>query len=199
MSFLDAGKLETLFLAPLEPYQSQVGPVMFEFGTLSKAAFPDAAAFAQAVDPFFAALPGGWRYAIEIRNSEYLVDDYLSVLRQHNVAHVFNSWTRMPPLNAQADRADLRTADFTVTRALLRPGRDYETAVDKFEPYTTVQQEYPEAREGLRKIIEDAAIIENGVYIYVNNRLEGNAPGTIRAIIGGVGASNVRSGAADSA
>jgi len=40
-----------------------------------------------------------------------------------------------------------------VCRALLRPGRDYETAVDTFEPYTHVQQEYPEAREGLRQLI----------------------------------------------
>jgi hypothetical protein len=42
---------------------------------------------------------------------------------------------------------------------------------DKFEPYTHMQQEYPEARPGPRQLIEDATRIEKGVYIYVNNRL----------------------------
>ncbi len=182
-SFLDVGLFKALFLDPLEPHRAQVGPLMFEFGTLAKRDFVDVGAFAKHLDPFLAALPVGWKYGIEIRNSEYLVDDYLSVLRAHDIAHVMNSWTRMPPLDAQAMREDLWTADFAVCRALLRPGRDYETAVDSFEPYTHVQQEYPEAREGLRAMIDRGPQIRNGVYVYVNNRLEGNAPGTIRGVV----------------
>ena len=182
-SFLDAELFRALFTDVLSPYRAQVGPLMFEFGSLAKKDFATPADFAAALDPFLAALQPGFKYGIEIRNSEYLVPDYLDVLRRHNVAHVFNSWTRMPPLDAQAMREDLWTADFAVCRALLRPGRDYETAVDTFEPYTHIQQEYPEARAGLRAMIDRGPEIRNGVYVYVNNRLEGNAPGTIRSVI----------------
>ncbi|MEP7365883.1 MAG: DUF72 domain-containing protein [Acidobacteriota bacterium] len=91
--------------------------------------------FKNALDAFLASLQRGWKYAIEIRNDNYLVDDYLRVLRAHNVAHVFNSWTRMPPLDIQVMRDDLWTADFAVCRALLRPGLAYETSLDAFEPF----------------------------------------------------------------
>ncbi|MEP7367195.1 MAG: DUF72 domain-containing protein [Acidobacteriota bacterium] len=145
--------------------------------------FRNASRFCGRSRSVLAALPPGFRYGIEIRNSEYLVPDYPDVLRRHNVAHVFNYGTRMPPLDAQAMREDLWTVDFAVCRALLRPGRDNETAVDTFEPYTHVQQEYPEARDGLCAMIDRGPQIRNGVYVYVNNRLEGNAPGTIRAVV----------------
>jgi hypothetical protein len=39
------------------------------------------------------ALPEGFRYAVEIRNEEYLTPQYLDVLASHNVAHALNAWT----------------------------------------------------------------------------------------------------------
>jgi hypothetical protein len=81
----------------------------------------------------------GWKYGIEIRNSEYLVDDYLSVLRAHHVAHEFNAWKRMPALEAQTAHEENYTADFVVSRVLLRAGRTYENAVKEFEPYDRIQ------------------------------------------------------------
>ena len=71
----------------------------------------------QRLDPFLGALPGGFRYAVEIRNPEYLRPDYFAMLASHNVAHVFNAWTRMPELGDQAQLPGAFTADFTVVRA----------------------------------------------------------------------------------
>jgi uncharacterized protein YecE (DUF72 family) len=181
--FLDAALFKAKFIEPLTPPKAQIGPIMFEFGSLAKKDFANVGVFATALDPFLASLPSGWKFAIEIRNSEYLVDEHLSVLRAHNVAHVFNSWTRMPPLAAQLMRDDLWTADFTACRALLRPGNDYSTSVETFEPYSQFQQEDPEGREGLRGLIDQSRGRGQAAYIYVNNRLEGNAPGTIRGIL----------------
>ncbi|MEP7365430.1 MAG: DUF72 domain-containing protein [Acidobacteriota bacterium] len=181
--FLDAEYFKQRFLNLIEPNRAQVVPLMLEFGSLAKKDFADVGAFAAALDPFLAALPKGWKYAIEIRNDNYLVDDYLRVLRAHNVAHVFSSWTRMPPLDAQVMRDDLWTANFAVCRALLRPGLAYETSVDAFEPFDRIQLEYPEARAALRSLIDKSRKRGEPGYIYVNNRLEGNAPGTISAVI----------------
>jgi len=79
------------------------------------------------LDPFLAAPPEGFRYAVEIRNPEYLIPDYLDLLASRNVAHVFNAWTRMPALDEQVQLPDAFTADFTVVRALLKKGSPAES------------------------------------------------------------------------
>jgi hypothetical protein len=60
---------------------------------------------------------------VEIRDPDYLVKDYFSCLRSHGVAHVYNAWAKMPELQHQMAIPDSMTADFLVSRALLRQGR----------------------------------------------------------------------------
>ena len=69
-----------------------------------------------------------------------------------------------------------------MVRALLRQGRAYEDAVQQFQPYDQVRDENPEAREALRALIRRMREERRAAYIFVNNRLEGNAPETIRAV-----------------
>jgi uncharacterized protein YecE (DUF72 family) len=178
-SFLNADALRALFLEPLAPYAARVSPLIFEFGARSTAAIP----FIDRLDRFLDDLPATFRYSVEVRNREFLAPRYFEVLRAHHVAHVFNSWTRMPPLAEQAAIPGAVTGDFTVARALLRPGRAYEDAVKIFSPYDQVREENPEAREALRALIKRMREERRAAYIFVNNRLEGNAPETIRAVI----------------
>jgi uncharacterized protein YecE (DUF72 family) len=184
--FLDGQTFEQFFTARLVQYGQRVGPLIFEFGTFNKSTFPTRADFLARLDPFLGALPPGFRYAVEIRNQEYLRPDYLGVLRSHNVAHVFNAWTRMPSLDEQSRLPDAFTADFTVVRALLQRGRPYEAAVQNFEPYREIKQPSQDARDGMRRIIENALKTRNSAFVFVNNRLEGNAPSTIEAVIGSI-------------
>ena len=69
-------------------------------------------------------------------------------------------------------------------RFLLKPGRKYEQAVKAFEPYDSIKEEYPEARVAGRALIAEgqAAEPKRWTFIYVNNRLEGNAIATIAAM-----------------
>jgi hypothetical protein len=78
---------------------------------------------------------------------------------------------------------DVFTADFTVARALLKMGRDYETAVKTFAPYQSVREPNHEVREALRNLLIRSKQRSEPAYIFVNNRLEGNAPGTIEAVV----------------
>jgi uncharacterized protein YecE (DUF72 family) len=178
-SYLDAGALRALFIEPLELYAARVSPLIFEFG----ARVGSPIEFIDRLDVFLDALPETFRYAIEVRNREYLVPRYFDSLRAHGIAHVFNAWTRMPALSEQMALPGAFTAAFTVTRALLRQGRAYEDAVARFAPYDRVQDENPEARESLRALIRRMREERDAAYIFVNNRLEGNAPETIRAVI----------------
>jgi uncharacterized protein YecE (DUF72 family) len=182
-TFLDADLLREAFLRPLESYRDKTGLLIFEFGAFSPRAFARPADFFDKLDPFLAKLPEGFRYSVEIRNPDFLVPDYFACLRSHGVAHVYNAWTKMPQLPEQVAIPDSRTADFLVTRALLRQGRAYEDAVREFSPYAEVKEPNPLARQGIREILEIAQMEDRTAFIFINNRLEGNAPGTIVSIL----------------
>lgn len=181
--FLDADFFTKAFLRPLLPHRDKVPVLMFEFGAFSQAMFRNPAEFRTHLGPFLDALPGGWNYAVEIRNEEYLEPDYFSLLANHNVAHVLNAWTKMPSLAEQVEMPGVFTADFTVVRALLKKGRTYEDAVRMFEPYKTIKEPDPESRRGVRRIIERSIGEKLRAYLFYNNRLEGNAPETVEATI----------------
>lgn len=182
-TFLDSALLGQAFLRALEPYREQVGVLIFEFGTFARKTFGSAAEFVKALDPFLGALPPGWRYAVEIRNAEFLDPFYFHCLRTHEVSHVFNAWTRMPGISEQlAMREPLRCSELLVARGLLKSGRPYEDAVRMFAPYTRVQEVNEPVRAGLRELVDVAIVDGRPAFVFVNNRLEGNSPGTIVAI-----------------
>jgi uncharacterized protein YecE (DUF72 family) len=183
-TFLNAELFQHAFLDLLAPYRPRIAVLIFEFGTFSRQCFDDAAAFLRQLDPFLSAAPRAFRYAIEIRNPEFLAPEYFACLRRYGIAHVFNGWTRMPDIASQMHLRDAYTADFTVSRALLRRSRPYEEAVAKFSPYSHIQDPNPETRDALRLLIGRARDRHEPSYIFVNNRLEGNAPETIEAIAG---------------
>ena len=69
-------------------------------------------------------------------------------------------------------------------RALLKKGRDYEKAVEAFEPYERTQEVKEGAREGMVTIAGQARRKKIPAFLFVNNRLEGHAPSTIEAVAG---------------
>jgi uncharacterized protein YecE (DUF72 family) len=178
-SFLRVDAFRELFLEPLEPYRSRIVCLIFEFGPRGTAARE----FVTQIGSFFDALPTTFRYAIEIRNRDFLIDSYFEVLREHQTAHVFNAWTKMPLLREQIAITSAFTADFAVARAQVRAGRAYEAAVAQFAPYNRIQDENPEERQALRDLIRRMQEERRAAYIFVNNRFEGNSPETIRALI----------------
>lgn len=181
--FLNAELFTTHFTRPLAQYRHRVNSLIFEFGTIAKSIIATPADFRARLDSFLSDLPSGWRYSIEIRNPEYLCPEYFALLACHNVAHVYNAWTRMPTLSDQAALEGSFTADFVVARALLAKDRTYETAVTSFEPYDHTQEINFEARSGLVHIANDARKKKKAAFLFVNNRLEGNAPATIEAVV----------------
>ena len=183
-AFLNPLLFERAFAQLLERYRPQIAAFIFEFGTFSKEQYPSVEPFVEDLRGFLSQLPPGFRYAVEIRNREFLDVPYLDCLREFNVAHVYNSWTRMPELGQQIAFSETQTADFTVARALLRPGRSYEQAVKQFQPYERVQEPNEGARNALRELMERARRRGQLAFLFVNNRLEGNAPGTIEAVTG---------------
>jgi len=181
--FLDAQAFLEMFIRPLLPHQRKTALLIFEFGAFGRRSFETAEQFVERLDPFLAKLPPEFRYAVEVRNPHFLEPDYFSCLRAHNVAHVYNAWAKMPELRQQIAIPESATADFGVCRALLRHGRVYEDAVKAFAPYREVQDPNPEARDSMRVLIGRARENKQFLFLFVNNRLEGNAPGTILSLV----------------
>lgn len=169
-----------------DPYRrhfaDNTGPFVFEFQTIAKSSGIDAERFAGRLDEFFSALPRDAHYAVEIRNEEFLTPMYFAVLREHSVAHVFSSWTRMPPIGHQLDLPGSISGPFILARALLRPGRTYDEAVDAFAPYDRIREPNPKLRRDLARLVEAAVKTRIPAYLLVNNRAEGSAPLTIAAV-----------------
>ena len=182
-NFLDAQLFKDAVLLPYSrAFRDHAGCFVFEFQAMRGKDLPDIGPWAEELHGFFAQLPNDFRYAVELRNPELLHDLHGAVLREHGVAHVFNSWTEMPPIGAQIDLGWTFPAGFTVARALLKPGRKYEDAVRLFEPYDRVQEPVPELRRDLMRLMAEAVRRRIEALIVVNNRAEGNAPATIRAL-----------------
>ncbi|MBL8985782.1 MAG: DUF72 domain-containing protein [Gemmatimonadetes bacterium] len=177
----------SLFVSDVwEPYQvhfgAHAGPFVFEFQTVPGDTGMTATRFVDELDRFFSRLPPEGEYGVEIRNEEFLTPAYFAVLREHGVAHVFNSWTRMPSLGAQLDLEGSITARFLVARALLKPGRTYNEAVDQFAPYDRIREPNAGLRTDLARLARTSAALRIPAYLLVNNRAEGSAPLTIAAV-----------------
>jgi len=184
--FLNADLFASAFLGPCDAFQANIGLLIFEFSHFSPREFKRGREFVEALDQFLGKLPPGWRYGVEIRNRTFLQPEYFAALARHGAAHVLNSWQGMPPLDEQLALPGIRTTpDFFGARLLLKPGRKYEEAVRLFSPYNRVKDPYPEARTAGARLIRDARRHGGATrgFIFVNNRLEGNALATIAAML----------------
>ena len=109
---------ERQFLNPLKPHREKIGPHIFEFSPFHKADFKHGRDFVAALDQFLGALPKGWDYGIELRNKTWLQMEYFETLRRHGIAHVFNSWSRIPSVAEQLAIPESITTDFIDTRII---------------------------------------------------------------------------------
>ncbi len=181
--FLNAELFQDAFLKPIESLKKKRGVIIFEFSTFHPNSRVTKTSFVEMLDSFLGQLPKGFDYAVEVRNNEFLAEEYLKMLHSHGAAHVLNNWSRMPPIIEQIQIAGVLTTKFSVSRALLKAGRTYEQAVQMFQPYTELKEENPEARLGLVETVRRCVAEGRTLFAYINNRLEGNGPKTIEGIL----------------
>lgn len=184
--FLNADLFAAAFLKPFQNFRQNVGMFIFEFSKFYPTDYQHGRDFLADLDQFLEKIPKGWNYGVEIRNRNFLQPEYFAMLSRHGVSHVFNSWTDMPPVNEQlALSGSLTNPACAGARFLLRPGRKYEEAVKLFSPYNETKEIYPQARAAAADLIRQALIKQaiRKLFLYVNNRLEGNALLAIMGIL----------------
>jgi uncharacterized protein YecE (DUF72 family) len=184
--FLDPRLFRMGFLRPLETIREHVGMIVFEFSHFHADEFAHGRDFVAALDQFFAELPEGWHYAVEVRNANLLQPEYFDMLGRRGVAHVYNHWTLMPGVDEQIALHPLEHNPFIAARYLLTPHCSREWADREFAPYNQIKEIDPPARASLRLILESAKSTpsQTPAFIYISNQLEGNALHTIADVIG---------------
>jgi uncharacterized protein YecE (DUF72 family) len=196
-SFLDSELFIQHFLEPSrEALGKKLGPVILEFSPFFfgkpfgiKAGYQPLD-FVKNLHRFLSAIPESLKketkLAVEVRDPEFLdpsFSRYLDCLRYHGVSHVLNEQTWMPPIEEQLKHPAILTAPFTVVRALVRAGVTHEAAVKEFHPYTTTQLVLPGMRLAIVDLMQRSLSQRRGLYVYNNNRSEGNSPNTIAGIL----------------
>ena len=182
--FLDAGAFRELVLAPAqEGLRTKLGPFIFEFQRWGI----EPATFLDALDRFLDTLPSGPQYATEVRNPAILGSRYLDILRTHQVSHVYNHWTAMPPLSDQHRLLEQTfTAPLVVIRLLTPLGLAYEKAVERYAPYNRIIAAQPRMRQDTTALVQQVVAQGKSAYVLVNNRAEGCSPLTIQALVAGL-------------
>jgi uncharacterized protein YecE (DUF72 family) len=183
--FLNADAFCSRFLKPCEAIRSHVGILMFEFSRFRRADYLDLREFLADLDGFLSKLPKGWSYGIEMRNDIWLGAEYFDCLARHELTHVYNSWTDMPPVSAQLVMPGSRTNPALVAaRFLLTPGKTYERTIQDLEPFDSIRRVDENARAAAVELIaEGSETPERRTYLFINNRLEGSAPWTVKAML----------------
>ena len=184
--FLDLELFNSAFLRPCQSIAGKVGMLIFEFSPFDSYDMSQWPRLMTALDRFLGGLPTGWHYGVEIRNHGVLTPDYFAMLGSHGISHVYNAWSAMPALEEQlAMPGSLTNPECVGARLLLKPGRKYDEAVKAFSPYEVTQEELPAVRRAAAHLVRQRllSLPNRRTFIYVNNRLEGNAPRTIAAVL----------------
>jgi uncharacterized protein YecE (DUF72 family) len=181
---LIADLLEPLYVA----FHPHTGPIVIEFPPGTREARQPVAAFLEALDAFFAALPREFTYAVEIRDAAVLTPAYRALLATHGLAHTYNYWSAMPGLAAQAAVVPPDDADVAVVRLLLKPGTWYEDQRERFAPFNRLVAPDEAMRDEVVRLTTTALRRGRRVYVLVNNKAEGSSPLTVEALAARVAA-----------
>ncbi|AUX43048.1 hypothetical protein SOCE26_044880 [Sorangium cellulosum] len=166
----------------LSVFRAHAGPVLIELSPVGPAHRLPPREFFDRLDAFLGALPRELAYAVELRERAYLTGEYREILGARGVAHTYSYWRNMPLPGAQADVVPVSNAPFALVRLLLKPGRRYEAEQRRFHPFDKVVEPDPAMREDVARIVCEAAALGVESFVLVNNKAEGSAPLTVRAI-----------------
>jgi len=162
----DAEDVTELFLERVRLLGDKLGPILIQFG-------PDfGVSNMPALERYLPTLPRDIRFAVELRQRQWITDELLELLTAHRVALTLSDG-RWIPRDTLFELTERPTADFTYVR-WMGPDRSIEdfsrTQVDR-------SRELESWSEVLRSLVKRVM-----VYGYANNHYAGHSPATVREL-----------------
>ncbi len=163
------------FMKVMEALGEKLGPLLFQFGYFNKKAFVGVNDFLARLRPFLKKLPKDHKFAVEIRNKNWLVPQFVETLRERGVALTLIDQAWMPRPAQWFEKLDPITADFTYVRWLGdRKGIEEQTK--------TWDKVVVDRSEDLAEWVEVLKTVHKRkiqIYAYANNHYAGYGPGTV--------------------
>jgi uncharacterized protein YecE (DUF72 family) len=163
------------FVQTMDLLGDKLGPLLFQFGYFNKKAFVGVNDFLARLRPFLKKLPKGHKFAVEIRNKNWLAPQFVETLRERGVALALNDQSWMPRPTQWFEKFDPITADFTYLRWLGdRKGIEEKTKVWN-EVIVDRRTDLAEWAEIMGKVHKRKIQI----FAYANNHYAGFGPATV--------------------
>ncbi len=164
------------FVETMNGLGEKLGPLVFQFPFFDRWKFPKPEDFLAVLTPFLKKLPADRKFAVEIRNKDWLDVRFTDLLREYNVALALTDTSFMPRPWEMKNDLDLITADFVYVRWLGdRKGIEALT--------TTWDKTVVDRRSDLENWVElfrQFVSRDLKVYAYANNHYAGHGPGTVK-------------------
>lgn len=163
------------FLATMDCLGEKLGPLLFQFGYFNKKAFASVGEFLARLTPFLKKLPKGYRFAVEIRNKNWLEARLALALKERNIAMALVDHVWLPRPAELFERIDPITADFAYIRWL----GDRKGIEERTKTWSkTIVNRRGDLREWVNVVYK---ITGRGVpvFAYANNHYAGYAPATV--------------------
>ncbi|MEY2785938.1 MAG: hypothetical protein RL277_2150 [Planctomycetota bacterium] len=164
------------FIDTMARMGDKLGPLVLQFPYFNQRAFASRDAFQARLEPFLDALPIGPRYAVEVRNKQWIGAPLLEALRARRVALVLLDLVYMPHPDEWLGKLDLVTADFLYLR-LIGDRAAVEARTERFDAIVLDQSARLERWAELLLTLSPKV---REVYSYANNHYAGHGPATIR-------------------
>jgi uncharacterized protein YecE (DUF72 family) len=160
------------FLKVMDTLGGKLGPLLFQFGYFNKKAFPGVNDFLARLVPFLKKLPKDHKFAVEIRNKNWLVPQFVEALRERGVALALIDQSWMPRPAQWFEKFNPIISDFTYVRWL---GDRKE-----IEKQTKVWDKIIVDRSSkLKEWADILGKIKVPIYAYANNHYAGYGPATV--------------------
>jgi uncharacterized protein YecE (DUF72 family) len=158
----------TEFVSTMDLLGHKLGPMLLQFPYFNKESFKTGDEFLARLKPFLEQLPKGYRFALEIRNKNWLNEKFADLLRQHNVALALQDQAWMPPPDAM--NVDYITADFAYIR-LLGDRKGIEKLTKTWDKVVVDR-----SKDVPRWIAHCQRIVKRGIsiFVYINNHYSGS-------------------------
>ncbi|MDF1663529.1 MAG: DUF72 domain-containing protein [Planctomycetota bacterium] len=173
--FLDAEYATEFVVKPaVEGLKDKLGPLVFQFPPQSVRIMGGPQGFADRLFHFLTKLPKDVLYAVELRNAELLTQDYGDALFAAGASHCINVHPGFEAPELQIAKGLHLIGPALVIRWMLRRNLDYKSAVQRYSPFSQLQE--PDHRT--RELLVDLCRKERArdVFMTVNNKAEGCSP-----------------------
>jgi len=178
--FLDA-EIFGEFLESLDPMKNKLGPIMLQFEYLNKTKMPCLSVFLERLGDFFGQAPQGYAYAIEIRNPNYLKEEFFAFLKQRQIGMVLLEGYYMPPIKTVVEANDVYASNFLVIRLHGPDRKEIETKTKGVWDDIVLPKD--EGLASAATIIQASLDKDLDTYVNVNNHYEGCAPLSIERLL----------------